>query len=156
MQQTARTARGIRHWTGRILPVLCVAVLAIGAVHAKDKKKSTAETVAGQLESRDSEATRRFDVPSKSEPPKREEPTRREEPPKREDPPRREDAPKSEPKLMSEARVKEQAEKRHDAKVVRQDRGESDGRPVYRLRLLSDRGVVSNIVVDAETGKELK
>jgi uncharacterized membrane protein YkoI len=142
-----------------MLPVLCAALLAIGAVQAKDKnkKKSAAETVAGQIESsKKAEPTRKVEVPSRSESSGREESPRREEPPKRVDPPRREDPPKSEPKLMSKARIKEQAEKRYQARVVRQIQGESGGRPVYMIRLLTDNDHVLNIVVDAETGKELK
>ena len=53
-------------------------------------------------------------------------------------------------------RIIEQVERRHEARVVRVDRSEVDGRPIYVLRLLSNKeGRVWVIRVDAETGKTL-
>jgi uncharacterized membrane protein YkoI len=82
-------------------------------------------------------------------------PAAKADPPRREDPREKEDAPESRPKLISEDRIIKQFEKRYQARVVRLDKGESRGRPVYRLRLVSDTKV-QNIMVDAETGEELK
>jgi len=44
------------------------------------------------------------------------------------------------------------AEKQFKARVVRASTGESEGRRVYVLRLLSDQGRVWTVHVDAETG----
>ena len=118
MKHGSLATSGMGRWTGRILPVLCVLLLAIGAVHSKEDSKEPAE---GKGEST-----------------------------------KREDPPKTAPKLISMDRAIEQAEKRHKARVVRRDKGESGGRPVYKFRLLSDDDRVWTIVVDAETGKELK
>jgi uncharacterized membrane protein YkoI len=44
------------------------------------------------------------------------------------------------------------AERRFGARVVRADVAEVDGRRVYVLRLLSEKGVVRTVKIDAETG----
>ena len=44
------------------------------------------------------------------------------------------------------------AEQQYKARVVRASTGESDGRRIYVLRLLSDQGRVWTVHVDAETG----
>ena len=44
------------------------------------------------------------------------------------------------------------AEQQFKARVVRASTGESDGRRIYVLRLLSDQGRVWTVHVDAETG----
>src|SRR5262245_35751684 len=46
MQRELRVERAWRHWTGRILLVLAVALLAFGPVHAKDKDKKRKEREA--------------------------------------------------------------------------------------------------------------
>lgn len=119
MQHASRATSDWRQWTGRILPVLCVSLLAISDARAGEPPAAKAD------------------------------------PPRREDPREKADTPKSEPKLISEDRIRKQVEKRYQARVVRLDKGESRGRTVYRLRLLSDTKV-QNIMVDAETGEELK
>ncbi len=50
MHQQARLNRGWRYWTGRVLPVLAIALLAIGPVHAKDKDKKKKQKEPVQAE----------------------------------------------------------------------------------------------------------
>jgi uncharacterized membrane protein YkoI len=117
--------RGWRHWTGRILPVLAVALLALGPVHAKesDKKKQKEAALPTQI------------LPKNPPQAETREPARS-------------------TKRVSIDRVIEQVEKRHKARVVRAEQKEKDGRAIYELKLLSDDGRVWTVKVDAETGKE--
>ena len=85
---------------------------------------------------------------------------KRDHPPERdrqEEPPGREDREAVRPGgNASVDRIIEQVERRYEARVVRVDRSEVDGRPIYVLRLLSNKeGRVWVIRVDAETGKTL-
>ncbi len=52
-------------------------------------------------------------------------------------------------------RVIEQIERRYNARVVRNETVQANGRAVYKLRLLSDDGRVFTVQVDAETGRVL-
>jgi len=127
MEHAARARSGARHWTGRILPVFCIALLAIGAVHAKDKdkKKSAASVAAGQVE-----------------------------PPKKQESPERVAPPKSAATVISMDRAVKQVEKKYKGRVVRTDEKQSGGRLVYELKVLSDERL-RTVRIDAETGKEL-
>jgi hypothetical protein len=62
------------------------------------------------------------------------------------------------PRVLAEKsidRIIQELEKKYRAKVVRRDEREERGRKILVLRLLSDKGEVSHVRVDAETGKEL-
>jgi len=143
MQQLVRAQRGWRHWTGRILPVLGVVLLALGPVHAKDKDKKKKH--------------REAEVPAEvSEVPRPGAPPPLVQQPGRSAPPSlgMRDPPRSAP-AVSIDRVIEQVERRYKARVVRRDKKESGDRLIYELRLLSEEGRVWTVKVDAETGKEL-
>jgi uncharacterized membrane protein YkoI len=138
MERKPRSQTRLRDWTGRILPVLVVALLAAGGVHAKDKKKK---------HEHDDQATQ---APAG----RPDEPTN---PPRLDDKgksPDREgrDTPRPSPRISLDIAI-EQAEKRHKARVVRAERSEEGGRLVYVLRLLSDERVWT-VRVDSESGKE--
>ena len=45
------------------------------------------------------------------------------------------------------------AERQYGARVVRADTADMNGRRVYVLRLLSEKGVVRTVKIDAETGE---
>jgi uncharacterized membrane protein YkoI len=118
--------------------VLGVALLAVGPVHAKDKRKNH----------------RHGDVAAQAAPPHSSERPPRDEPP-RDEPPR--ENLREPPRVIREVsldRVIEQVEKRHHARVVRSDTAGSQGHKVYVLRLLSDEGRVWTVKVDAQTGEE--
>ena len=143
MQPSARDRGRWHHWTGRILPILGVALLAAAPVHAKDRNKRH----------RDRE------VPSQTTPPDGNERAPRDVPPR--DVPPREVPPREDlrepPRIVREVsldRVIEQVERRHHARVVRSDTTASEGHKVYVLRLLSDEGRVWTVKVDAQTGQE--
>lgn len=52
-------------------------------------------------------------------------------------------------------RIVREIERKYDARVVRQEMSEVEGRKVLVLRLLSEDGRVWRVRVDAESGKEL-
>jgi uncharacterized membrane protein YkoI len=140
MQQEVRAQRGWRHWTGRILPVLGAALLALGPAHSKDKKKKH----------QDAEAPAGIEVPRPGAPPPLVQAPGRTPPPSLDirEPSRA--APE-----ISIDRIIEQVERRYKARVVRRDKKDSGDRLVYELRLLSEEGRVWTVKVDAGTGKEL-
>lgn len=169
MQQRARTTRGWRHWTGRVLPVLAVALLALGPAHGKDKKKKQREAeVAAQVE-RQAQAERpaqaeqvvRVERPDDAgftpgEPPAMVGKKSKKAPPVQNirEPSRAEAM--AEPRGVSIDRVIADIERRYKAKVVRQVKKRSGDKQVYELRLLSDDGIkVFHVLIDAETGKEI-
>jgi uncharacterized membrane protein YkoI len=164
MQQRARTTRGWRQWTGRVLPVLAVALLALGPAHGKDKdkkKKQREAEVAAQVERQaqaeravraektEDEGSALVEQPalvgkkSKNAPPVQNmrEPSRAE--------------PRAERRIVSEDRVIAEIERRYKAKVVRSEPKRVGDKQVYELRLLSEEGRVWTVRVDAETGKEI-
>lgn len=182
MQQVARTQRGWRQWTGRVLPVLAVALLALGTAHGKEndkdkKKKSRDAAVAEQVVSerrsdKDKESSRSKDKDkgkssSKSSKAKNEDrggdasaallPGLMSQREQNQAPVQGiREAPRGEaPPVTSVDRIIEQVERRHKAKVVRVDKKRSGDKQVYELRLLSEEGRVWTVKVDAETGKEI-
>jgi uncharacterized membrane protein YkoI len=127
MQPPVRARGRRRHWTGRILSLLGVALLVMSPAYAKDRKGKHHDPA----------------TPAQIEPPGRGTPPREDlrEPPR-------------EIQGISLDRVIEQVEKRHHARVVRYEKADADGRTLYVLRLLSDEGRVWTVKVDAETGTE--
>jgi uncharacterized membrane protein YkoI len=136
MERNARSQTRLRDWTGRILPVLAVALLAAGGVHAKDKKKKHADQDTQAQAGRPGEPTNPPRSDDKGKSPDRE----------------GRDTPRPSPRISLDIAI-EQAEKRHKARVVRAERSEEGGRLVYVLRLLSDERVWT-VKVDSESGKE--
>jgi len=137
MERKARSQGPLGKWTGSILPVLAIALLAAGPVHGKDKKKKqkqaeTAQTQAGNQE-------------DAANPPKSEKKGESSGKDARE-------TPRPAPRISLDEAI-EQAQRRHKARVVRAERSESDGRMIYVLRLLSDERVWV-VKVDSESGKE--
>jgi uncharacterized membrane protein YkoI len=168
MQQQARTTRGWRHWTGRVLPVVAVALLALGPAHGKDKdkkKKQREAEVAAQVERQaerpvQAEQVVRVERPDDAgytpgEPPAVLGKKSKNTPPVQNirEPSRAETL--AEPRAVSIDRVIVEIERRYKAKVVRADKKTSRDRQIYELRLLWDDGNVKTIRVDAETGKEI-
>lgn len=125
MHQDVRENRDWRHWTGRVLPVLAVALLAIGPAHSKDKKKKQKETV--QAEQVMGKEAPKPETSASSKPARR----------------------------ISLDKIVEDVRKRHKAQVIKTEQKEKDGRLIYELKLLSDEKGVWTVRVDAETGKEL-
>jgi uncharacterized membrane protein YkoI len=135
-------ARGWRHWTGRILPVLGAALLVLGPVHGKDKKKK---------KHAEEDAPAEMQVPTPGSPPPLVQAPGRNAPPAfgmRE-------APRPVQQVVSIDRVIEQVERRYKARVVRVDKKQRDDRLIYELRLMSEEKRVWTVKVDAETGKEI-
>jgi uncharacterized membrane protein YkoI len=138
MERKARSPTRLREWTGRILPVLAIALLAAGGVHAKDKKKKhNHDDQAAQAQAgKPGEPANPPRMDDKGKSPDRE----------------GRDPPRPAPRISLDIAI-EQAEKRHKARVVRAERSEEGGRLVYVLRLLSDERVWT-VKVDSESGKE--
>jgi len=116
---------------GRTLAVLLAALVALGPVHARDKKKKH----------HDEDTPAQVEPPAKAESPAPAEPG---EPPHA--------APRPPPRVSLD-RVIEQIERRYKARVVRVDKSEDAGQLTYVLRLMSDQRVWT-VKVDSETGKE--
>jgi uncharacterized membrane protein YkoI len=163
MQRELRAERAWRHWTGRVLPVLAVALLAAGPLHAKDKKKKREAEVPAKVESQALYERPAVNRSEDARPP----PAQAEGPALYERPTviRPEGARPPPAQMMREAprpaqrvsidRVIEQVERRYKAKVVSYKKTQKGDQLIYELRLLSDEGRVSNVKVDAETGKEI-
>jgi uncharacterized membrane protein YkoI len=158
MQQVARTSRGWRHWTGRVLPVLAVALLAIGPAHTKDKKKKKHEAEAAaqverqeQVESK-AQAERSAPVPTPGERPALLGKESKEAPAPVQN--IREPA-RAERRVVSIDSVIEQVERRYKARVIKREPKQKGDRLIYELKLLTDDDRVKTIRIDAETGKEI-
>lgn len=141
MQRELRAERAWCHWTGRVLPVLAVALLAAGPVQAKDKDKKK------KLEA---EAPAQLESPALYERPTVIRPEGARPPPAQ----MMREAPRPAQRVSID-RVIEQVERRYKAKVVSYKKTQKGDQLIYELRLLSDEGRVSNVKVDAETGKEI-
>lgn len=140
MQRELRAQRAWRQWTGRILPVLAVALLAAGPAHAKDKKKKQREAeVPAQAES-----------PALYERPTVIRPEGARPPPAQ----MMREAPRPAQRVSID-RVIEQVERRYKAKVIKKDTKQKGEQQVYELKLLSEDGRVWTVKVDAESGKEI-
>lgn len=134
MLQQLPIRRGWQLWTGRILPVLCVALLAAGPLHGKDKDKKKKKQQESEL--------------VRQEAPREEAPDFKGAPVNS-----MREAPRPS-RVMSIDDAIKLVEKRHKgARVVNQKKTEEGGRRVYVLRLLSDEGAWT-VKVDAETGQE--
>jgi uncharacterized membrane protein YkoI len=126
--------RGWQWWTGRILPVLCVALVAAGPLHGKDKdkKKKKQQTELVRQEAPRAEAAEVAGAPPVSS---------------------LREAPRPARVLSIDDAIK-QVEKRHKgARVVSQKKTDEGGRRVYVLKLLSDDRAWT-VKVDAESGQE--
>jgi uncharacterized membrane protein YkoI len=140
-----------------VLPVLAVALLAIGPAHTKDKKKKKHEAEAaaqverqGPVDDR-AQAERSAPVPTPGERPALLGKEAKDAPPPVQN--IREPA-RTERRVVSIDSVIEQVERRYKAKVIKRDTKQKGGRLVYELKLLSDDDV-RTIRIDAETGKEI-
>ncbi len=132
MQRDAQ--RGWRHGVGRILPVLAVALLALGPAHSKDKKKKHQDDDTQAAAPAPDAPVRPADAPRPDSP--------------------AHEQPRAVP-AVSLDRVISQVERRYKARVVRADKIQRGGKLVYELRLLSEEGRVWTVRVDAETGNEV-
>jgi uncharacterized membrane protein YkoI len=125
--------RGWQWWTGRILPVLCVALVAAGPLHGKDKdkkkKKQQTELVRQEAPAEVAPDLKGAPVNSMREAPR-----------------------PAKPISIDDAIA--MVEKRHKgARVVSQKKTDEGGRRVYVLKLLSDDRAWT-VKVDAESGQE--
>jgi uncharacterized membrane protein YkoI len=141
MQRPLRAERAWHLWTGRILPVLAVALLALGPVHAKDKKQKEREpAAAAQVE-----PALQYERPTVIRPEGARPPPSQ----------MMREAPRPAQRVSID-RIIEQVERRYKAKVVNKKQVQKGDRLIYELRLLSDGdNKVSTVRVDAETGKEI-
>ena len=141
MQRELHAERAWRHWTGRILPVVAVALLALGPAHAKDNDKKN-----GQREA---------EVPAQAEPAQFERPTVI-RPEGARPPPAlmMREAPRPAQRVSID-RVIEQVQRRYKAKVIERKEAKKGDQLIYELKLLSDDGRVWRVRVDAESGKEI-
>lgn len=142
MHRELQVQRAWRQWTGRILPVLAVVLLAAGPVHAKDKDKKKKQ--------REAEVPAQVEAPALYERPTVIRPEGARPPPAQ----MMREAPRPAQRVSID-RVIEQVERRYKAKVVSYKKTQKGDQLIYELRLLSEEGRVSNVKVDAETGKEI-
>jgi uncharacterized membrane protein YkoI len=143
MQRELHAERAWRHWTGRILPVLAVALLALGPAQAKDNDKKNKQ--------REAEVAAEVESPALYERPTVIRPEGARPPPSQ----MLREAPRPAQRISID-RIIEQVERRYKAKVVNKKQMQKGDRLIYELRLLSDGdNKVSTVRVDAETGKEI-
>lgn len=142
MHRELQAQRAWRQWTGRILPVLAVALLAAGPVNAKDKDKKKKQ--------REAEVPAQVESPALYERPTVIRPEGARPPPAQ----MMREAPRPAQRISID-RVIEQVERRYKAKVIKKDTKQKGEQQVYELKLLSDDGRVWTVKVDAESGKEI-
>jgi uncharacterized membrane protein YkoI len=142
MQRELHAERAWRHWTGRMLPVIAVALFALGPVHAKDKDKK--------------KKLREAEVPAEVEPAVQFERPAVIRPEGARPPPAlmMREAPRPVQRVSID-RVIDQVQRRYKAKVIERKETKKGEQLIYELKLLSDDGRVWRVRVDAESGKEI-
>jgi len=142
MQRELRAEHAWHQWTGRILPVLAVALLALGPAHARDKDKKKKQ--------REAEAPAQVEPAAQVKRPKVILPEGARPSPAL----KMREAPRPAQRISID-RVIQQVQRRYKAKVIDTKESQLGAQFIYVLKVLSEDGHVRTVRIDAASGKEL-